>query len=148
MSYSTGILGGDQLGGDVVQLAQGRVERGGLAAAGRAGDDHDAVGLADELADDAGVVLAQAQLVQVEVDVAAVEHAHDDRLAEHRRQHADAKIDRLVIDVQLDAAVLRHAPLGDVQIGHDLYAAADGRRRCAPAAASSRTARRRCGSAS
>ena len=36
------------------------------------------------------------------------------------------KIDRLVVDVQLDAAVLRHAPLGDVEIGHDLDAAADG----------------------
>ena len=48
--------------------------------------------------------------------------------AEHGGQHADAKIDRLVVDVQLDAAVLRHAALGDVEVGHDLDAAADGRR--------------------
>src|SRR3712207_8100020 len=58
-------------------------------------------------------------------DVAAVEHAHDDGLAEHGRQHADAQVDRLVVNVQLDAAVLRHAPLGDVEVGHDLHARAD-----------------------
>ncbi len=32
----------------------------------------------------------------------------------------------LPVDQQLDAAVLRHAPLGDVQVGHDLDAAGDG----------------------
>ena len=47
--------------------------------------------------------------------------------AEHGGQNADAEVDRLVVDVQLDAAVLRHAALGDVEIGHDLDAAADGR---------------------
>ena len=36
---------------------------------------------------------------------------------------ADAEVDRLVVDVQLDAAVLGHAALGDVQVGHDLDAA-------------------------
>ena len=148
MSYSTGSSAVISLVDEVVQLAQGGVERGRLTGAGRAGDDHDAVGLVDELADDVEVVLAHAELVEVEADVAAVEHAHDDALAEHRRQHADAKVDRLVVDVQLDAAVLRQAALGDVEVGHDLDARADGRRRCAPAAASSRRARRRCGSAS
>ena len=126
MSYSTGSSAVISLLSIVVQLAEGGVERRRLAGAGRAGDDHDAVGLVDELAERAQVVLAQAQLVQVEADVAAVEHAHDDALAEHRRQHADAEVDRLVVDVQLDAAVLRHAALGDVQVGHDLDARADG----------------------
>ena len=45
------VLGGDQLVLDVVQLAEGRIERGRLARAGRAGDQHDAVGLVDELAE-------------------------------------------------------------------------------------------------
>ena len=39
------VFGGDQLVLDDVQLAQGGVERGGFARAGRAGDEHDAVGL-------------------------------------------------------------------------------------------------------
>ena len=55
-----------QLRGDIVQLAQGGVQRRRLARPGRAGDDHDAVGLVDQLAEHAQVVLAQAQLVQVE----------------------------------------------------------------------------------
>ncbi len=65
-------------------------------------------------------------LVQVERDHRAVEHSHDDAFAEHRRQHADAQIDRMPADGQLDAAVLRQAALGDVEIGHDLDARGDG----------------------
>ena len=53
----------------------------------------------------------------------AVEHADDDALAEHRRQHADAQVDRVAADVQLDAAVLRQPALGDVEVRHDLDAA-------------------------
>ena len=39
----------------------------------------------------------------------------------------NAQIDLIAADVQLDAAVLRHAPLGDIQVGHDLDAAGNGR---------------------
>ena len=45
------VFGGDDLVGDVVQLVEGGVERGGLAGAGRAGDQDDAVGLVDQLAE-------------------------------------------------------------------------------------------------
>ena len=45
------VLGGEQLGIDRVDPAQAGVKRGGLAAAGRAGDDEDAVGLLDGLGD-------------------------------------------------------------------------------------------------
>ena len=45
------VLGGDQLVLDRVQLVQRAVERGRLAGAGRTGDQHDAVGLADHLAE-------------------------------------------------------------------------------------------------
>ena len=56
----------------------------------------------------------------------AVQHADDHAFAEHGRQDADAHVHRVAADVQLDAAVLRQAPLGDVQVGHDLDAAGDG----------------------
>ena len=55
---------------------------------------HDAVGLVDELAEDRQVVVAQPELFQVQRHVGAVQHAHDHALAEHRRQHADAQVDR------------------------------------------------------
>ena len=73
----------------------------------------------------ASVVVVHADLVQVERHDRAVEHPHDDALAEHRGQHADAEIDRVAADGQLDAAVLRHAALGDVEIGHHLDAGGD-----------------------
>ena len=45
------VLGRDQLVFDAVQLVEGRVERRRLAGAGRAGDQHDAVGLVDRVAE-------------------------------------------------------------------------------------------------
>src|SRR5439155_26369757 len=86
------VLRRDQLGADVVQLAQRGIERGRLTAGGRAGPDHRSVGLLDELTDDHKVVLAQADLVQVQGHVAAVHHAHHDALADHRRQNAHVQV--------------------------------------------------------
>ena len=51
ISYSTGSSVVISLSLDHVQLVQGAVERGRLARAGRAGHQHDAVGLADDLAE-------------------------------------------------------------------------------------------------
>ena len=122
------ILGGNQLAARIVQLAQGRVKRRRLARTRRARADGDSVGLVNELADRVEIVLAQAELVEIEAHVAAVEHAHDHGLAEHRRQNAHAQIDRLIVHRQLDAPVLRQPALGNVEIRHDLDARADRRR--------------------
>ena len=51
-----------------------------------------------------------------------VEDPDHDLLAEQRRQRADAKVDRLVAELQLHPAVLRHALLGDVEARDDLDA--------------------------
>ena len=121
------VFGGDDLVGDLVQLVESRVERGGLAGAGRAGDQDDAVGLVDQLAElRPASPAAMPTLFEVERHDGAVEHADDDAFAEHGRQDADAHVDRVAADVQLDAAVLRQAALGDVEVGHDLDAAGDG----------------------
>ena len=51
-----------------------------------------------------------------------VQQAEDDLFAVERAQRGDTKIDRLaVLHLQADAAVLRQAPLGDVEAGHDLH---------------------------
>src|SRR5262249_21467041 len=121
------VLGRDQLVGDLVQLVEGRVECGGFAGPGGAGDQDDAVGLVNDVAEGGQGLRLQADLVQVEGDDRAVEHANDHTFAEHGGQDADAHIDGVAADVELDAAVLRQAALGDVQVGHDLDAAADGR---------------------
>ena len=56
-----------------------------------------------------------AELLEVERQVALVEDSEHDLLAEERRQRGHAEVDDLLAHLQLDAAVLRHAPLGDVQ---------------------------------
>ena len=46
-------------------------------------------------------------------------------LAVHRRHDRDAEVDRAAAHAQLEAAVLRHALLGDVELRHDLDARND-----------------------
>ena len=121
------VFGGDQLVFDRVELAEGGVERRGLARAGRPGDEDDAVGLVHHVAKGLERRRVHADLVQIERNDRAVEHPHDDAFAEHGGQHADAQVDRMPADGQLDAAVLRHAAFGDVEIGHDLDARRDGK---------------------
>ena len=72
-------------------------------------------------------LLGEAEVLEVEHHVGLVEEAHDDLLAVHGGQRGDAHVDGLAADHEADAAVLRHAPLGDVQLGHDLEAADDAR---------------------
>ncbi len=62
---------------------------------------------------------------RLRVTTAAVQDSHDDAFAEHRRQHADAQVDRVTTDHQFDPTVLRHASFGDVQIRHHLDARRD-----------------------
>ena len=92
----------------------------GLAAAGRSRHQHDAVGVANDLAEAPQDGRVHADLLQVELHDCAVKHAHDHALAKHRGQHADAKVHRVAADVELDSAVLRQPPLGNVEFRHDL----------------------------
>src|SRR5262249_54933579 len=101
------VFGGQDLGVDLVERVERRVERGGFSRAGRAGDDHDTVGLVDELQVLFEIVLAEAELFDVERDGRAVKNTHDDALAEHGREHGHAKIDRVAAHHQADTAVLR-----------------------------------------
>ena len=68
------------------------------------------------------------RLVEVEPRRAAVEQAHDHPLAVLRRDGRDAHVDLVPADAQRDAAVLRHALLGDVEPRHHLDAADQQRR--------------------
>ena len=52
----------------------------------------------------------------------AVEQAHDDRLAVLGRHAGDAHVDVLLPHLDVEAAVLRQAPLGDVEPRHQLEA--------------------------
>ena len=116
------VLGGDDLRVGAVELVERRVERGRLARAGRARHEDDAVGPADQVLELAEFVLGEPELADADADVVLVEDPHHHRLAVVGRQHADAEVVVFAVGGELDAAVLRAAALGDVELGEDLDA--------------------------
>src|SRR6185295_4450282 len=87
-----GVFGGDDLDVDGVRGVEGRIERGGFAGAGRAGDEADAVGLVDGVVEERKLFLAHAKALQVQRHDASIQHAHTNRFAEVRRQGRDAQV--------------------------------------------------------
>ena len=65
-SYSTGSSTVQMLTSSAIHLLQRGVERGALAAAGRAGDEEDAVGQGDELSPLLERVVAEAELFEID----------------------------------------------------------------------------------
>jgi len=102
-------------------------ERGRLARAGRAGHQHHAVRVQDRGHQVGFRLRLEPELRQVEGQVALVENTQHDLLAEEHRQHRHTEVDDAVPHLQLQAAVLRHPPLGDVELGEDLDARGEGR---------------------
>ncbi len=101
-------------------LAQERIERGGLAAPGRAGDEDHALRLLRGVAKQLQVVRREAQAIEDLHALAGVENAERDLFAVLRGQARHAHVDALVRVPHLDAAVLRQAALGDVELRHHL----------------------------
>ena len=80
-----------------VELGQRGVERGGLAAAGGAGHQHQAVRLRERVAQQRQRVGLQAERVEPSFEAAAVEQAEDELLAEERREHGHAHVQRRAV---------------------------------------------------
>jgi hypothetical protein len=108
-----------------VDLPERCVQRGRLARPGRTGDEHGAVGLAEGPLEAVALAVGHAQLAQLGHALGGVEDAHDDRLAVDAGERDDAQVDVVAVDRHADAAVLRDAALGDVEVAHDLHAADD-----------------------
>ena len=108
-----------------VQLDQRGVERGGLAAAGRAGDQDDAVRAGERLVIGVERIAGEAKRREVERDAGPIQDAQDHRLAVHGGHRGDAQVDVLAAHRELDAAILGQAALGDVEARHDLDARDD-----------------------
>ena len=120
------VLGGHDVGVGLVERRDRRVERVGLARAGRPRHQHDPVGLADRVLEALERVRLEAELGHVQHQLRLVEQPHHDLLAPQRGQARDAEVEvaAAVLDLHLDldAAVLRQALLRDVELGHDLDA--------------------------
>ena len=103
------------------QLLEARIQRRGLAGAGRAGHQHDAVRLLDHRLPALCLVVGETELAEVLDQHFRIEDAHDQLLAEGGRQRRAAQLDLLAVRrARLDAAVLRLALLGHVHARQDL----------------------------
>ena len=105
-------------------LVQRRVERGGLSAAGRAGQDHHAERRPDQPREVGLGLGREPEGSELEQGAAAVEQPQDDLLAPDRGHGRDPDVERSTVDGHLDLAVLRSPTLDDVHLGHDLDPAA------------------------
>ncbi len=103
-----------------------RIERGGLAAAGRPGHQNDAVGGLDVLPERGEHVLGKTEVFEVQRDGAGIEHANHRLFAVGGGEGAYAEVDFASLQHHVNAPVLGQTPLADVHGGHDLDAAGDG----------------------
>ncbi len=101
-----------ELGAD--DVAEGGVEGRGFSGARGAGDEDDAVRPADQLGEAFVVQALHAQVVEFELDRRAVEDTQDDTFAEGHRDDRHTQVDLAAVTLDLEAAVLGHAPFGDV----------------------------------
>ena len=116
-----GVLDGDRVALLDVQLSEARVERGGLAAAGRpAREQQPRVANRDrtELLVHPG---HQAQLVHPARGVGGVEHADDQLLAVHGRGEAHPVVDPPALYGDGEVAVLDHVLAAGVDLAEDLH---------------------------
>ncbi len=123
-----GVLDREDLAVRRVERAERGVERGRLAAAGRARRKQDAVGLLQQGEDMRQRDVVEAQRREVHRQRPAIEDAQHRAFAVNRRHQRDAEVDVLAAHRQADAPVLGDAAFGDVQPGHDLDARENGRR--------------------
>src|SRR5690606_13918389 len=119
------ILRGHDIGVRGVDRGKGRVQGGGFSGTRGAGHQDHPERRIQGFPEIAQALFAEAHFGHVQVQVALVQYAHHHLFAVDGGKHAHAQIDFLEAEVQLDAAVLRQAALGDVQVRHDLDARYD-----------------------
>ena len=121
------ILHGDDLAVGLVQFVQRRVQGGRLAAAGGPGDEHHPRVTMDRAAEALEQFRRHAEIGELMHASCAVEQAHDDRFAVLRRHGGNAYVYRMIPDLDVEAAVLGQATLGDIEPRHQLEALGHGR---------------------
>ena len=125
------VFNGDDLVFVVLDFVDGRVERGGFARAGGAGDQHHAVGFLNVTAEANLVGPVEADHVERQVpkffaERLFVQHAKHGVLAVHRRHDRHAEVDEAPFVANPKTAVLRNPAFGDIQFAHDLDARKNG----------------------
>ena len=126
-----GIFDGDDLVLVVLDLVDGGIQRGGLSRSGWPGYQNHSIGLVNVAAEMSDLVGIEAHDVEGKVaELLAqrflVQNAQDGVFAVHRGHDGNAEVDEAALVADPEAPVLRHAPLGNVQLAHDLDARKDG----------------------
>src|SRR5579859_1416350 len=114
-----------------LDLVQRGVERGGFAAARGPGDQHHSIGLQNVAPELAQVFFIEADDVQHQVaELFAhrflVQHAEHGIFAVNGRHNGNAEVDQTSAVFHAETPVLRHAPLGNIELAHDLDTGDDG----------------------
>src|SRR5882724_2269068 len=108
-----GVFHRDDVVHRVVEFVERGVKSGGLAGAGGAGDEDQAVRRIDSLLELLERVGIEAELVDARGEVRFIEHAEHAFLAVNRGEKAHAQVEVLAADLDAHAAVLWEAALGD-----------------------------------
>ena len=115
------VFQGHDIDGFAVQVLENRVQGGGLAAAGRAGNQDQAFRTLNHALQRSQVSVSQAQLVQGNDAFLPVQHPQDYILPVQRRQRGYAEIHLPSRHGQGNTAVLRQTGFGYVQPRHHLH---------------------------
>src|SRR6266849_1027844 len=112
-------------------FVDGGVERGGFAGTGRAGDQHHAVGLANVAAEAAGFFGREADDIEAEAmeffgKGFLVQHGKNGVFAVAGGADGNAQVNVAAFVFHAEAAVLRDAAFGDVQVAENLDAGENG----------------------
>src|SRR6266849_142506 len=115
----------------VLDLINGGVKRGRLAAAGRPGNEHHPVRLLDVAAEPAQVEFVEAhhverKLAELFAHRLFVEHAEYGIFAMDRGHDRNAEVDGARVVLHPETAVLGHAAFGNVELAHHLDTGNDG----------------------
>ena len=110
----------------LVEVLEARVQRRRLARAGRACHEDDAVRLVYGEFHRLVGVFVKPKRCQPWREIRLVENSHHDLFAVDGREYRDADVDLLLHRLDLEAAVLRAAALGDVEVRENLDARHDG----------------------
>ena len=116
------VLDGKNLERRLVEFLERAVQRGGLAAAGRAGHQHHAVRAVHQPPEALEHFLGHAQLIHVQDAGRLIQQAHHHRFAVLHRHGGQTHVDGLATHPHRQAPVLRQAPLGDIETGHEFEA--------------------------
>ena len=129
--YSTGSSTVTMLTPSLWIMPDGRVERGGLARAGRSGHQQDALLGRQQGLHPLLLVLVHPERVEAQHRGALAQDPDHDLLAQRCRQGRDPEVHRLAVHRDASPAVLGPEAVGDVEPGHDLDAGDEGQARLA-----------------